>query len=267
VIGGGWAGIGVALALLPACSLRDLSYLERCDAGSCSDAGQPLLSYQAEVAADAPILYLRLGESQGPTAVDQTGHANGTYPSTGITYGAPGAVAGDADTAITMDGTTAISMPPGFDFAEFAPFTVELWANQTAQPGYGFTLDHASYDQGTRNGWSLLLAAEQVSFERFRDNMTNGAVANSVGPLSMGTYHHVVITFDGGQLTLYIDAVVASLNSVIVGLPTGSFRWSIGRMNCDCSGLGFVGSLDEVALYSSVLPASRVAAHFHAAGR
>jgi hypothetical protein len=41
----------------------------------------------------------------------------------------------------------------------------------------------------------------------------------------------------------------------------------IGHQNCDCTAPGFVGALDELAIYPSALPTERVTAHYHAAGR
>jgi hypothetical protein len=259
----------VLFLFLSGCSLRDLSYLE-CTTPACADGGTadagPTASYEAEVKRDAPISYLRFGEAHGPVAVDQMDHAHGGYPRSGITYGAPGAIAGDPDTAITLDGTSSITMPSGFDFAGMVPFSVELWAKQTAYDSYGFTLDHENWDP-KRNSWSLLLAADQVGFERWLDDSTNGAVANSTSGLALGDYHHVVVTFDGGELTLYVDNRVASLNAVSIGLPHETNTWSIGKQNCQCSSNAFVGSLDELAIYGAALPKDRVAAHYHAAGR
>jgi hypothetical protein len=258
-----------SLFLLSGCSLRDLSYLE-CTPPGCSDGGMrdsgPPANYEAEVKRDSPLVYLRFDERQGPVAEDQLGRANGTYPPSGVTYGAPGALAGDPDTAITLDGTSSITMPTGLDFAGSTPFSVELWARQTRQVDYGFTLDHENYDPA-RNGWSLLLATDQVGFERWQAGSTNGAVANSTSPLGLGSYHHVVVTFDGTELTLYIDDRVASLNAVTSPLPPESNTWAIGRMNCQCSGNAFVGSIDELAIYGAALPRDRISTHYHAAGR
>jgi hypothetical protein len=77
----------------------------------------------------------------------------------------------------------------------------------------------------------------------------------------------LVVTFDGAQLTLYIDNRVASLNAVGSSLPKTNNTWKIGYQNCDCSGNGFTGDLDEIAFYASALSAERVAVHYHASGR
>ncbi|MFO0726298.1 MAG: LamG domain-containing protein [Myxococcota bacterium] len=247
--------------LIAGCSLRDLSYLEGSDGGA-THVGD----YHAEVLRDQPVAYLRLGERSGTALIDEMGLQNSTYPASGVTLGAAGALLHDADTAITMDGSMGIVMPKGLDLEGLTPFTVELWARQTEQPNYGFTLDHEDFT-GDRNGWGLLLASDEVSFERFMSGSTNGAVANSPGALSLNIYHHVVVTFDGAQLTLYIDNRVASLNAVGSEVPKTDNTWQIGHQNCACSGAGFIGDLDEIAFYPRAISAERVAAHFHASGR
>lgn len=247
----------VSFLLLDACSLRDLDYLEE---------PSTTLDYHTEILSDAPTVYLRLGETEGTELRDEMGLQNSTYPPSGVTLGVPGALNGDADTAIRFDGTQGITMPRGLELDGFSPFTIELWARQTSQPNYGFTLDHEDFSTD-RDGWALLFEDTEVSFERWLDDSTNGAVANSPDPLPLGTWHHVVVTFDGGQLELYIDNEVASLNAVGVELPNTNNTWSIGQQNCECSGPGFIGDLDEIAFYAAPLSAERVTAHYRAAGR
>lgn len=249
--------------LLTACSTRDLGYLEGSDGGA-RDGGA--LDYHAEVLRDAPVAYLRLGERSGVALIDEMGLQNSTYPSSGVTLGATGALLLDPDTAISLDGSRGILMPRGLDLEGLTPFSIELWARQTDQPNYGFTLDHENFE-GTRDGWALLLETDEVSFERWMSGSTNGAVANSPGALPLGTWHHLVVTFDGAQLTLYIDNRVASLNAVGSALPKTNNTWKIGYQNCDCSGNGFTGDLDEIAFYAAALSAERVAVHYHASGR
>src|SRR2546430_2835226 len=60
--------------------------------------------YEKAVLAKQPVSYWRLGESSGPDILDKTakGH-NGTAHGT-PTFGERGAIKGDADTAIKLDG-------------------------------------------------------------------------------------------------------------------------------------------------------------------
>src|SRR5688500_14316091 len=60
--------------------------------------------YAAQVTADGPRAYWRLGETSGTTAADETASASpGTYAG-GVVLGVPASLAGDPDTAVRFDG-------------------------------------------------------------------------------------------------------------------------------------------------------------------
>jgi hypothetical protein len=92
------------------------------------------MSYESEVLADAPLIYWRLGDSSGTTAVDDSGNGiDGTYynsPTLGVSgliVDADSAVnfANDASTDIKVDSgtwpTTDVTFPGGF--------SLECWVN------------------------------------------------------------------------------------------------------------------------------------------
>ena len=95
---------------------------------------------------------------------------------------------------------------------------------------------------------------------------TNGGGA----PVSPGDWHHVVGTYDGAQLQLYIDGVVAGnprlhTGTILPMLP-GSFL-SIGSEDGRRSAVNggqryFHGDIDEVAIYGRALTPQEVFALF-----
>lgn len=235
--------------------------------GATSEASDgPRPSYRDEVLADGPSMYLRFGEKSGTKAVDELHRLDGTYPGGGVTYGVPGAIAGDTDTAIAFDGTARVTIPPGLDFAGTAAFSVELWAKQTAYLEYGPTVDHGSYPAaGGKEGWTLRLGSDSFGLERWVAGDTAGSIALSPAPLPLGAYHHVVATFDGGAIRLYRDGALVGTPGVSnLSLKSMNGTWAIGAQNCACTGEAFIGSLDEVAIYQKVLSVDRIAAHFRA---
>lgn len=224
--------------------------------------------YADEVRADSPSLYLRLGERSGAVAADDVGEYAGRYPATEVTFGEPGAIVGDESGAVGFGGGSVVTMPSGLDFAGASAFSVELWAKPSAydeQSGYGFVVDHQSYDP--RIGYALRVSRFDVAFERWAGGTTFGSNATLNRAVSLGEWHHVVATFDGSNLELFVDGASVASNGVPSDMPAVTSSWSVGGPNCECSSNYFVGALDELAIYDHALGAARVRAHHDAAGR
>src|SRR4051812_18471162 len=62
------------------------------------------MSYSSTILSDSPAGYWRLGESIGTAAADASGNGRDGVYHNGPALGAAGAIAGDADTAVTFDG-------------------------------------------------------------------------------------------------------------------------------------------------------------------
>ena len=231
------------------------------DGGGPADG--PTSRYAKAVLDDAPIVYLRLGESAGPTALNLAG-PGGTYAVTGVTLGAPGALAGDTDTAVTFtDGSGAISMPPGAEFDGLAPFSVEVCVKPSASnTSLGFTIDHEAFSGG-RRGWLLRTGETGFVFERW-DEPTGRAIG-SPAPPATGVWQHVVGVFDGTRAYLFVDGSLVSQDDIPLPIPVRGNTYSIARQNSGGSGNSFRGDLDELAIYDKALTGSRIAAHYAAA--
>lgn len=220
-------------------------------------------AYRAAVLEDKPLVYLRFGEKSGTVGHDEMGHLDATYPAAGVTLGAAGALAGDPDTAIVLDGTGVMLLPEGVDFEGFAPFSVETWFRSPAEgPAFGYVVDHELYDP--RRGWDLLVGTSGVYFERWEGSV--GPATAMEPPPRAESWHHVVASFDGTVQTLFVDGrVVATATDARARLARVTGGFSVGGQNCMCSGNRFVGMLDELAIYDHPLPAARVTAHLRAA--
>ena len=82
---------------------------------------------------------------------------------------------------------------------------------------------------------------------------------SATGSVSVGTYTHVVGTYDGQIETLYINGALSHSQQ---GPPPGdvdaAFMWAASS-----DGIGdFIGSLDELAIYGQALDATTVHAHY-----
>ena len=218
-------------------------------------------AYRSAVLADQPGVYYRLDEASGTTAADSSGNGhNGTY-TTNATLGQSGAT-NDGDTAISGSGrlmqySAGTGLPAGT-----ATFSVEAWFETTATPAspWGSTL----VSWGTESGNGLLALMIYSSSQMKLSTWSNDyyfpvpAGASAID----GKWHYVVATFDGSNGTMYYDGQSlgtqpVSLNIVMnsTGLVLGS---ATGNNDTPYSGL-----IDEVAIYTRVLSASRVQTHYN----
>jgi uncharacterized repeat protein (TIGR01451 family) len=98
-------------------------------------------------------------------------------------------------------------------------------------------------------------------------DLTNGGF-----PVAPGQWHHVVGTYDGTALKLYVDGILRSqtpLSGTLVPVPAGNFMTfgsEDGALHCPgCVGQRyFFGLIDEVKIFNRALSASEVAANFAA---
>jgi len=84
---------------------------------------------------------------------------------------------------------------------------------------------------------------------------------NQSGDFSFGRWVHVVGTYDGSIIKLYIDGVLDNTLSNATGLPTGTDEWRIGR-RWDLS-TEFDGLIDDVRIYNRALSEDEITRLYH----
>jgi hypothetical protein len=92
------------------------------------------------------------------------------------------------------------------------------------------------------------------------------SVVSTSGGYNNGSWHHVVFTRTktSGALALYVDGVTAGTATASTLSLNGPTTMNFGRIQYGAN--YFAGSLDEVAMYSTVLAPAAIAAH-HDAGQ
>ena len=78
--------------------------------------------------------------------------------------------------------------------------------------------------------------------------------------MSLNQWTYVVATFDGGTLTLYVDAVEQDSSTTPIVIPATSKPFAVGARNGG-TWLWFNGSIDEVAIYDRALDRTQLEAH------
>jgi hypothetical protein len=231
------------------------------DGGSVVAAGGSLGTYTAEVLADNPVLYWRLNETAGITAVDASGNNHhGTYKGT-LQIGQPGAIAGDTDTAVGFNGGS-VDAGGILDFAGDEPYTLEAWIRPTIIDGdYRHVFNKDAIDTDGRQQYGMFVRSSSgLCIERFVDS---GAIQAITGAPPLDVYTHVVGTYDGTMMQLFVNAVLVDSATDARLAKQKDAPFLVGTKYIDTG--PFIGDLDEVAVYDKALTQERVQAHYDAA--
>ena len=223
-------------------------------------------SYSDAVLASGPAAYYHLDDTT-LTAIDSSpNHFNGNVGAA-VSKGAASLVPSSSDTAMTFPGVQnpggSVVVPPTTVLQPQSQVSIELFLRFTATPtnfavpvSYGSDSKEAPYD-------IYFLQSGKISAHF---NLTTGVAVAVTGPLQPNTTYHVVATFDGSTTRLYLNGALAA-STVKAGTLTG-YDTTHGLAIGDDAGFsdpGFAGSIDEVAIYTKVLAASDVSAHYAAA--
>jgi hypothetical protein len=232
-----------------------------------------MADYPSTVSSLKPVAYWRLGESTQPPAADVAVNAGSLGdPAVGYYLGAsvhpsPGALTGRPDTAATFDGSggTAVMVPYTPDMNPVAPFSVEAWLNPEVEHAVGSTTLTCAISSGQfaspRSGWLVYQSETGWNLRMYNQNGTSTSLNITGGPAPVaGTWHHLVVVYDGAVATLYVNGAKAAEGSPTSYVPGASGGFAVGARSD--SSFWWKGAADEVALYKKALSADDVAAHY-----
>jgi len=216
--------------------------------------------YKAQILANGPVGYWRLGETSGSTAVDVMNNSHGTFygPNGGVSVSTDKALVNDTDGAIAFDGFSGrVNVPhvPGFVLTNAASFEVWVKPDSVAPATERWILNKGSAATPT-----FYLAITSGFAVAGFNSTTLGIVQITTSTVTAGSWQHLVMTYDGTTLILYRNGIsVASgaaggnIVATITGLSLGSKDANVGWYD---------GRLDEVALYNKVLTPVQVLADY-----
>lgn len=221
--------------------------------------------YADEVLADNPFLYWRLGDASGTVATDSSGNGRTGAYTNGPTLGASSLLVSDtANKAVTFDGVNDwVLAAPSLPLP--SSFSAECWIKTTTSTA-GFLVNiypNASADRVFLLQVTPVGADMRASFIVLNTSGTSATITQATGNVANGNAHHIVGTFSGGTLTLYVDGVSVGSTTLAgtVRTSTGDFFGVGGRLT---STVPFNGVIDEAAYYATALSSGRVAAHYAA---
>ncbi len=128
-------------------------------------------------------------------------------------------------------------------------FSISAWVRRDAS-GVRYIL--GDYDSpGLDSSYALRVnSSGTVSF--FWENSSTFPMATSTTVLTLGTYYHLVGTWDGTTRRLYVNATLEGINSTPQSRPGFGQNTTFGRAG-NFSGLYFNGLIDEVGIWNYAL--------------
>jgi hypothetical protein len=223
------------------------------------------MSYQSEVLADSPLLYVRFEETSGATCANDgslggDATASGTY-TRDVAGGASG-----LGVAIALGGGVgdAVTYPHHASLNITGDVTYECWvkiASYAADMG-AMMKGLGAGETGSVGGYILrILTSRQLRVVK----AGIGTLGTSTGTIPNDSgWHHIAFTRSGNTYTFYIDGADAGSFSSSTTINAVSAAFQIGREWYDGGGRPLSGSIDEAAVYSSALTSTRIQAHYDA---
>lgn len=186
------------------------------------------------------------------TAADNSGTGNN-----GTLVGSPACVTGRIGNGMRLNSNNWIEVPDNASLDFSGNFTISIW----------FNADALTSTQSTR-------LVDKIT-AGYGDGYLFAAVSTGIGLITMsnpinvsiGVFHHAVVTFKNGLVTFFLDGRNIGQSTVsVAAVPTNDRPLRIGASQGSLAkpADNFVGIVDEVRLYNVALPESDVIALFNA---
>jgi PKD repeat protein len=226
--------------------------------------------YAGTVIADQPAEFWRLGEPSGSSVTDWAAWNYASVAGT-VTRGAAGAILGDPNTATTFPGTSAGYVSTQILQPRQNTFSVEAWIKTTTTSGgkiIGFG-DSATILSSVADRAVYMDNSGKIWFGVYPGTVRTLTSAKSYND---GAWHHVVASLGSGGMALYVDGSRVGQRT---DTTTGRDFWGVWRVGGDNltgwpsrpTSFFFAGTIDDVAIYPTVLTATQVVNHYLSSGR
>jgi RHS repeat-associated protein len=219
-------------------------------------------TYAGTVAADTPMAHWRLDEPSGATAADLTGRGRTATYLTGSGLPATGGLVGDADTAVSFNGSGGVVLPDrGLEWT----ISAEAWFKTTSS-GVILGMQTSAYPTAPSSYVPVLYVGTDG---KLRGEFWMGALTplTSAVAVTDGAWHHAVLAGASSTQKLYLDGndigtLAGTIDSLSMSSAQIGIGWTTGYPALGTGWTYFTGSIDEVAIYHSTLSAAQVARHY-----
>lgn len=238
-----------------------------------------MTAYSSMILNDGAIAYYRLAEPSGNIAYDQTSnHYNGQiYGATtgGVAFLQQNAIISDyLDFAMQFTasslGTSGgyILLPSGLSTNGLSALSLECWFMLTNNTFtyYPFLLANDSNPASTHVGFRLNLAPSTdgaSGYFELGNGTTYGLKTFGSGVFSASLWYHLVATYDGAHLNVYVNGIPQGSSVALTGTVGTATHQIYVATNLTTNDY-LSGTLDEIAIYPLALTQTQVTNHFNA---
>ena len=234
-------------------------------------SGDGVALYGRQVILDGATNYWPLDEgTRAATAADIVGGTDLTYRGSRYTTGVQGVWDGGAATSFSS--TTWFRSWAAQTAASAAPstFSVEAWFRTSSNSGGEIVGFSSRNDRDGQNKDRMLYLSNNGTISYMLYPGSTKVVSSAAG-YNDDAWHHVVATTDSASGTvLYVDGEAVAADAAMTSGQSYNGYWRVGgdtNSGLPNSGTnGYLsGTIDEVAVYGTVLSPEKVAAHYSAA--
>jgi hypothetical protein len=192
----------------------------------------------------------------GSDFADQSGFGNHARASGGVTFGAPGV----GSNAVGLDGSSGYAVIPDAPSLRVASVSIGAWFALGGAPPPGSGLTVLSKPQSDAPwgfpflSW-MIRVNSLTTIEAVFGNAGGYSGAFDVPSLSVGAFHHVLLSFDGTNIRLYLDgAPVGAPRSFPGPIAYGPQPLLVGADHGAVPAADFFrGTIDQVAVWDRAL--------------
>jgi len=221
-------------------------------------------SWETRMSSDKPIAWWKLNEPVGSKVAECETNAglNGTYSATGISFDQPGVVGNGVFFDGFGTGRVQVTNHPLLNPGQITIEAIVVWSGPIASaPDLQQRILEKSTESSGKNPLYSLMIRGKDSKVGFEINTTSGFRALlSSSTVLPDTPLHIVATYDGSWLTLYINGVLDGVTPW-----TGALRTTTSQNLAIGNQIGrerpFFGTLDDVVLYDYALTPLQIQSH------
>ncbi len=231
-------------------------------------AGPCLTSYRDCVFDDGPVAYFRLAETTvNSQPLDEMMSVDAQYvevPMKGtLTFGLPSLVGDPRDAAVrfqnsgnTPEAVLEVESGSLLSFPGVTAFSLEVWQYQPRDDDPDIVDKLVGKSNGTdTDGYYLGQRGDNYVFRRCRGDAPDGCDQAASAPVLDGATVHLVATYDGLTMALYVNGALADTEASSRALLNIGETFKVGNTTEDAT-------LDEVAVYGYALSAEQVHDHY-----